>query len=131
MTMVLLCHLMNFYIIDNGTFMSYDEFLHNYNLPNVYMMQFHSIISATSKSFIKAYIKKICYPIIQMYFDIVLLNEKCTKCIHQFLNSNDLVPTALSRWNNELSVYAQSFSTYHSFKMFQNNHRYHCSVFTI
>ena len=47
-----------------------------------------------------------------MYFDIVLFNEKCTKCTYQLLNSNDLVPTASSRWNNELSVYEQTFSTY-------------------
>ena len=52
-----------------------------------------------------------------MYFDIVLLNEKCTKCIYQLLDSNDLVPTASSRWNNELSVNEQTFSTYHSFKI--------------
>ena len=31
---------------DNGSLMSYNEFLDIYNLPNVYMMQFNSIISA-------------------------------------------------------------------------------------
>ena len=29
--------------------MSYDEFLYNYNLPNVFMKQFNGIISAISK----------------------------------------------------------------------------------
>ena len=48
-----------------------------------------------------------------MYFDIVLLNEKCTKCIYQHLNNNYLVPTVSARWNNELSAYEQVFSTYH------------------
>ena len=37
------------FLNDNGSFMSYDEFLNNYNLPNVYMMQFNGIISAISK----------------------------------------------------------------------------------
>ena len=45
-----------------------------------------------------------------MYFDIALLNGNCTTCIYQRLSSNDLVPTASSRWNNELSVYEQTFS---------------------
>ena len=82
----------------------YDEILHNYNLPNVYMMQFNCIIGAISK-FLKsvtveqACIKN-CYPFIPMDFDNVLLNEIYTKCIYQLLNSNDLVPTASSRWNN-------------------------------
>ena len=40
-----------------------------------------------------------------MYFDIVLLDEKCSKCIYKIFNSNDLVRTASVRWNNELSVY--------------------------
>ena len=34
---------------DNGRFMSYDEFLHNYNLPKTYMMQFNSFINVISK----------------------------------------------------------------------------------
>ena len=52
-----------------------------------------------------------------MHFDIVLLNENCIKCIYQLLNSNYLVPTASYRWNNELLVYEQTLSTYHSFKI--------------
>ena len=49
--------------------MSYDKFLHNYNLPNVYMMHFNSIVSAISKflksvTFEKAHIKK---PVILSY----------------------------------------------------------------
>ena len=67
------------FLNDNGSFMSYDEFLNNYNLPNVYMMQFNGIISAISKflksvSVEKACIKKTYYPFIPMYFDTVLLN---------------------------------------------------------
>ena len=85
--------------------MSYDEVLHNDNLPNIYMMQFNSTICALSKclnsvSVEKACIKKTCYLFILMYFHIALLNEKCTKCIYQLLNSNDIVPTASSGWNN-------------------------------
>lgn len=53
-----------------------------------------------------------------MYFDIVLLNKNCTKCIDQLLTSNDLVPTTSARWNNELSVCEQTFYTYHCFKIF-------------
>ena len=59
---------------------------------------------------------KTYYPFIRMYFDIVLLDEKCSKCIYQIVNSNDLVRTASEsvRWNNELSVYEKkNFSTYH------------------
>ena len=67
------------FLNDNGSFMSNDDILHNYNLPNVYMMQFNGIISAISKflksvSVEKACIKKTYYPFIPMYFDIVLLN---------------------------------------------------------
>ena len=36
---------------DNGSFMSNDDILHNYNLPNVYMMQFNSIISLNNQGF--------------------------------------------------------------------------------
>lgn len=52
-----------------------------------------------------------------MYFNIVLLNEKCSKCTYQLFNSNDLVRTASARWNNELSVCEQTFYTYHCFKI--------------
>lgn len=37
-----------------------------------------------------------------MYFEVILLNEKCTKAIYKTLNYTDVVPTAISRWNNEL-----------------------------
>ena len=69
---------------DNGSFMSYDEFLSNYNLPSVYMMQFISIISAISKFLESVSVEKTCIKkhvilsYISMYFDIVLLNEECT-----------------------------------------------------
>ena len=45
---------------DNGSFMSYDEFLHNYNFPNVYMMQFNSIISAIFKFLKSVSVEKAC-----------------------------------------------------------------------
>ena len=41
--------------------MSNDDILHNYNLPNVYMMQFNSIVSAMSKFFIESVsVEKAC-----------------------------------------------------------------------
>lgn len=34
------------------------------------------------------------------------------------MNSNDFVGTGSARKNNEFSIYEQSFSTYHSFKIY-------------
>ena len=33
----------------NGAFLTYDNFLHMFNLPDIYVMQYNSIISAISK----------------------------------------------------------------------------------
>lgn len=47
------------------------------------------------------------------------------------LNSKDLVSTASARWNNELTVYKQTFSNTIVLRLLQNNHKYYCSVSTI
>lgn len=39
-----------------------------------------------------------------MYFRVILLNEKCTNAIYKTLNYHEVVPTAISRWNNELPL---------------------------
>lgn len=93
----------------NGAFLTYDYFLHMFNLPDIYVMQYNSIISAISKFLKSVFVERVnieknCTPFLPMYFEVILLNEKCTKAIYKILNYTEAVPTAISRWNNELPL---------------------------
>lgn len=44
-----------------------------------------------------------CGPYLPFYFENILLNEKCTKVIYNCINKNNIVPTSIYKWNEELS----------------------------
>ena len=71
-------------------------------------MQYNSIISAISKymSFLsidRSSLIRDCSPFMPYYFESILLKDKITKYIYICLTSNDCKPSAINKWNNELS----------------------------
>lgn len=73
-------------------------------------MQFKSVISAISKFFKtmsvnRSDVSKDFSPFIPFYFGYILLNEKCSKVLYQLINSKDIVPKAIQKWNTELSLH--------------------------
>ena len=45
------------------------------------------------------------YFFVPFYFDIILLKEKCTKDIYRCLNSIEVIPTSINKWDTVLSTY--------------------------
>ena len=45
------------------------------------------------------------YFFVSLYFDYILLKEKCTKDIYRCLNSNVITHTSINKWNTVLSTY--------------------------
>ena len=52
-----------------------------------------------------AAIKRECTFFVPFYFDIILLKEKCTKDIYRCLNSIEVIPTSINKWDTVLSTY--------------------------
>ena len=71
-------------------------------------MQYNSVISVISKCFKNMAIKrtilnKSCLPYLPFYYEYIFSNTKCSKIIYNVINKNCLKPTAISKWNSELS----------------------------
>lgn len=47
------------------------------------------------------------YPYIPFYFGYVLLFEKCSKTLYNLINSKDVIPNAIQKWNNELFMHLE------------------------
>lgn len=79
---------MDILLSENGAFLTYANLSHTFNLPDVYIIQYNSNISAISKFSISVYVERIKIekkyaPFLQKYFDVILSNEKCTKAMYK------------------------------------------------
>lgn len=100
------------FLNNDGTFLSQHDFEKQFSLTNIFTMQFNSVISAISKFFKtmsvnRSDLSKDFSPFIPFYFGYILLNEKCSKVLCQLINSKDIVPKAIQKWNTELSLYLE------------------------
>ena len=84
----------------------------DFNLPYVCTMQYNSIISVILKylkylAIDRTILMKGSLPTCSLpyYFETIIPNEKCTKIIHYSLNKTNVIPTSISKWNNELSLF--------------------------
>ena len=98
------------FLNNDGTFLSQHDFEKQFSLTNICTMQFYSVISAISKflktmSVNRSDVSKDFSPFIPFYFEYILLNEKCSKVLYQLINSKDIVPKAIQKWNTELSLH--------------------------
>ena len=71
-------------------------------------MQNNSITTAILKYLIflhvhRTFVKLFPNPCIPIFFQGVILFEKCTRNIYKLLNDKEVVPTAIEKWNIELS----------------------------
>ena len=71
-------------------------------------MQYYSILNTILKymSFLsidRPSLNRDCSPFMPYYFESILLKDKITKYIYICLTSNDCIPSAINKWNNELS----------------------------
>lgn len=100
--------LMIFFYKMMASFLSKIMFQQRFNISGIYVMQYNSIITAIS-SFLKCMslnknvVESRCGPYLPFYFENILLNEKCTKVIYNCINKNNIVPTSVYKWNEELS----------------------------
>ena len=92
----------------NGIILSRKVFMERFNLSHISPMQYNSIINAVSKnmSFLcidRSSLNRHCSPFMPHSFESILLKDKITKYICICLTSNDCTPSAINKWNNELS----------------------------
>ncbi|XP_055995578.1 uncharacterized protein LOC130046786 [Ostrea edulis] len=100
------------FLDEDGNFLLLQDFSQKFRLANVCTMQYNSITSTISKflktlSVKRSDVKKNCTPFIPFYFEFILLNDKCSKVLYDMINSNDLIPKSIQKWNTELSVHLE------------------------
>ena len=52
-------------------------------------------------------IRRLPSPCLPIYFELILIEEKCTKIIYNYLNVKEVNPTSINKWNQELNVYGE------------------------
>ena len=87
-----------------------EKFQRLYNLQGVCVMKYNSIISAMSTylrsiSIDRHSIKQNINPCMPVFFEPVLLHEKCSKIIYNILNEKEDIPTSMGKLKTELSPY--------------------------
>ena len=75
-------------------------------------MKYNSVTSAISKylkllSIDKTSIRRLPSPCLTIYFEPILIVEKCTKIIYNYLNVKEVNPTSINKWKQELNVYGE------------------------
>lgn len=96
------------FLSNEGNFLTKNMFQQKFNISRICIMQYNSIITAIS-SFLKCMslnknvVESRYGPYLPFYFENILLNEKCTKVIYNCINKNNIVPTSIYKWNEELS----------------------------
>lgn len=88
----------------------FDVFKRIYNLNDICIMQYNSITTSIFKylkllSIDRSSVKRIPNPCMPVFLQPVLISEKCTKIIYNYLNEKDDVPTAINKWRTELTPY--------------------------
>ena len=73
-------------------------------------MKYNSVISAISNylkqlSIDKTSIRRSPSPCLPAYFEPILMVEKCTKIIYNYLNVKEVNVTSIEKWKQEFSVY--------------------------
>lgn len=97
------------FLNEDGQFLKQHDFAQNYRLSNVCTMLYNSVINAISsflrsQSIKRSDVRKYYYPYIPFYFEYVLLFEKCSKILYNLINSKDIIPSSIQKWNTELSM---------------------------
>eukprot|EP00105_Crassostrea_gigas_P040116 XP_019924264.1 PREDICTED: uncharacterized protein LOC109619185 [Crassostrea gigas] len=92
----------------DGNLLPHDIFQHRFNM-NVCIMQYNSVVSAISR-YLKSFLTKNSYqgfitPYIPIYYKSLLLYNKCTNVVYRQLNSCNVIPTSISKWESELVQY--------------------------
>ena len=73
-------------------------------------MKYNSMITAILKylrslSVDRHLIKQIVNPCMPIFFENVLMHEKCSYIIYKILNVKEVIPVSLNKWKTELSPY--------------------------
>ena len=111
------------FLDEDGNFLLQEEFTQKFRLIDICTMQYNSIISSISKflnvmSVKRSEVKKKCFPYIPLYFKPILLNKKCSKVLYDMINSNNIIPKAIQKWNTELTPHLENnISTKELFKV--------------
>lgn len=92
----------------DGNLLPHDIFQHRFYM-NVCIMQYNSVVSAISR-YLKSFLTKNSYqgfitPYIPIYYKSLLLHNKCTNVVYRQLNSCNVIPTSISKWESELVQY--------------------------
>ena len=100
------------FLDEDGHFLCYDVFQQLYNLDDFCIMKYNSVTSAISKylkllSIDKTSIRRLPSPCLPIYFEPILIVEKCTKIIYNYLNVKEVNPTSINKWKQELNVYGE------------------------
>jgi hypothetical protein len=98
------------FLSDDCTLLPRSVFQQKFNLPNINVMQYNSVICAISKclkslKFENTCSIKDCFPYLPFYFECILKNVKCTNTIYKYINTNDVKPTAFPKWKADLSPF--------------------------
>ena len=94
----------------------------NFNLYTI-CKKYNSMITAISKylrslSVDRHLIKQIVNPCMPIFFENVLMHEKCSNIIYKTLNVKEVIPVSLNKWKTELSPYGMGdFSMQDVFKI--------------
>lgn len=88
----------------------FDVFKRIHNLKDICIMQYNSITTSILKclkllSIDRTSVKRIPNPCMPVFLQPVLISEKCTKIIYNYLNEKEVVPTAINKWRTELTPY--------------------------
>ena len=95
------------FLNENGIILSRKDFMQRFHLFHIPPMRYNSIISANSTymSFLsidRSSLNRDCNPFMSINFEFILLKDKI-HILYKCLTSNDCIPSAINKWNNELS----------------------------
>ena len=97
------------FLDNNGLFYTREKFAEIYKIHRICFMKYNSTVSAISKflkgtQFSRDGFIRLQRPYLPMLYKILLLTNKCTKSIYKNINSNNVEPTAFSKWNFEMRL---------------------------
>lgn len=91
----------------DGNLLPHYIFQHKFN-RKVCIMQYNNVVCATS-TYLKSYLtKKIIHQVYHSIYSNILLfafQNKCTNVVYRQLNSSNVIPTSIPKWDSELVPY--------------------------
>lgn len=72
---------------------------------NVCFIWYNSVVSAISILFQKKSYNRFIAPYVLVYHKSLLLHNKCTNVVYRQLNSSNVIPTYIPKWDSELVPY--------------------------